>query len=168
MIWCFFRFTPYRLNPNVTLAWQLFIHPLCEVKIGKKATLVCEKNCTIGRNSTLATGRTGGIKLAESVFVNRNCCIVSLDEIEIQKNVSIGPNCCIYDHDHDLDNPGGYVTGKVTIKSNAWIGAGCVILKGVTIGENSVVAAGSVVTKDVPDNTILYQQRANNYKSRGK
>lgn len=40
------------------------------------------------------------------------------------------------------------------ICDNVFIGAKCIILKGVTIGENSVIGAGSVVTKNVPANQI--------------
>jgi maltose O-acetyltransferase len=41
------------------------------------------------------------------------------------------------------------------IEDRVWIGANCVILKGVTVGANSVIAAGSVVTKDVPPFSIF-------------
>lgn len=43
----------------------------------------------------------------------------------------------------------------IIIKSNAWIGMNCIILKGVTIGEGAIVGAGSVVTKDVSDWTVV-------------
>lgn len=42
----------------------------------------------------------------------------------------------------------------VVIKDNVFIGAHCLILKGVTIGENSVIGAVSIVTKNTPDNEI--------------
>lgn len=166
VVWCWFRFFMYRMRRNVDLSWRLFIHPLCEVQVGKNAFLICKKDCEIGRNSVISAVGSGRIDLSDKVFINRNCTLVAREEIEIQEKVSIGPNCCIYDHDHDLKNSGGFVTSKITIKTGAWIGAGCIILKGVTIGENSVVAAGAVVTKDVPDNTILYQQRICIYKPR--
>lgn len=43
---------------------------------------------------------------------------------------------------------------SVVIRDNVFIGAKCIILKGVTIGENSIIGAGSVVTKNVPANQI--------------
>ena len=42
----------------------------------------------------------------------------------------------------------------VIIKSHAFIGAHCIICKGVTIGECSMVAAGSVVVKDIPERQL--------------
>ena len=42
----------------------------------------------------------------------------------------------------------------VVIEEEAWIGTGCIILKGVTVGRGAVVAAGSIVTKTVPPYSI--------------
>jgi acetyltransferase-like isoleucine patch superfamily enzyme len=47
----------------------------------------------------------------------------------------------------------------IQIGNNVWIGANCVILKGVNIGDSAVIAAGSVVTKDVPADTVYYEKR---------
>ena len=47
------------------------------------------------------------------------------------------------------------LAAPIVVKSNCFIGAGALILKGVTIGENCIVAADAVVTKDVPDGTIV-------------
>lgn len=43
----------------------------------------------------------------------------------------------------------------VVIEKGAWLGARCIILKGVTIGEGAVIGAGAVVTCDVPPYTIV-------------
>lgn len=45
-------------------------------------------------------------------------------------------------------------SAPITIEEHAWIGAGCIILKGVTIGVRSVIGAGSVVTRDIPADCI--------------
>ena len=47
------------------------------------------------------------------------------------------------------------LAAPIVVKSNCFIGAGALILKGVTIGENCVVAANAVVTRDVPDGSIV-------------
>lgn len=48
----------------------------------------------------------------------------------------------------------GGATSPVVIKDGVFIGAHCIILKGVTIGEKSIIGAGSVVTKSIPDGEI--------------
>ena len=44
---------------------------------------------------------------------------------------------------------------KVEIGSDAWIGAGAIILPSVKIGEGAVIGAGSVVTKDVEAHVVV-------------
>lgn len=113
--------------------------------------------CTIyvGENASLSIGNNVGISQAS---------IICHKEIEIQDNVKIGGGTKIYDTDfHSVS----YITrhsfkedmsakkmAKVTIEHDVFIGAGCIILKGVTIGACSVVGAGSVVTKNVPSREI--------------
>lgn len=45
--------------------------------------------------------------------------------------------------------------GNITIGSDVWLCANCVILSGVTIGHGSVVANSAIVTKDVPPYAIV-------------
>jgi len=46
-------------------------------------------------------------------------------------------------------------SAPIIIEDVVWIGARCVILKGVTVGEGALVARNAVVTKDVPPYTIV-------------
>ena len=85
--------------------------------------------------------------------------VICRESISIGDGTTIGPHTCIYDHDHGREEGALYKTAPVTIRKNVWIGAGCIILKGVTIGDNSIIAAGSIVTKDVPADTIFLQKR---------
>lgn len=91
------------------------------------------------------------------------------EKLTIGNNVNLGGNCIIYDTDaHQLDylarrgerpaNPGDVQTcvqsAPVTIEDDVWVGANCIILKGVTIGARSVIGAGSVVTRSIPADSI--------------
>lgn len=52
------------------------------------------------------------------------------------------------------------------IEDNVWIGANCIIMKGVVIGEGSVIGANSVVTKDIPPYSIAVGMPAKVIKNR--
>lgn len=96
--------------------------------------------------------------LHEHVFINYDCSILDLcGEVTIEEGVMIAPRVSITTEGHPI-NPTHRLSleGKpVTLRKNAWIGLGAIILPGVTIGENSVVASGAVVTIDVPKNTLV-------------
>lgn len=108
------------------------------------------------------TTRQGHVIIGDHVGIS-SACIWSESEIRIGNHVNIGGDCLIMDTDaHPIDyierrKP---VTGDnvsslpIYIKDDVWIGARCIILKGVTIGERSVIGAGSVVTSDIPADCI--------------
>ena len=124
---------------------------------------------------------SGVIKIGKRTFINAGTNIISINEIEIGDDVTIGWNIYIYDHDsHSLDYRfrkddierqredfyanRNYIFSKdwstvksapVKICNKVWIGFNAIILKGVTIGEGAIVAAGAVVTKDVPAWTVV-------------
>lgn len=131
--------------------------------ISIKSKIFIEKNGVIhlkGRNVFEPNSyihSCGGKISIENTFINRNCVICSMGNIKIQSGVTIGPNTCIYDHNHAKESGNiekKYDIGEVVIGKNVWIGANCVILKGVHIGDNSIIGAGSVVTKDVKSNCV--------------
>lgn len=68
----------------------------------------------------------------------------------------------ITDHDHVFDDRElsaskcyKLISAPVVVENGAWLGEGCVILKGVKVGERAVVGANAVVTKDVPPFTVV-------------
>lgn len=99
------------------------------------------------------------------ISIGNNCAFsgVSLSSkvsIQIGDNVLVGANSMITDFDWhsfdplDRDNKNKIKAKKIIIEDNVWIGAYCIILKGVKIGKNTVIGGGSVVTKDMPENSI--------------
>lgn len=84
--------------------------------------------------------------------------------ITIGDNTIIGSGCLITDTDsHPIqmadrnrkDWPKYTKSKPISIGKNVFIGARCIVLKGVNIGDGAVIGAGSVVSKDVPANAIV-------------
>lgn len=91
--------------------------------------------------------------IGENVFFDTNFP----QNIVIEKNAWITLGCIILSHyikDTSKENKKHFVSGRVTLKRNCFLGARTIITNSVTIGENSIVGAGSVVTKDIPDNEV--------------
>lgn len=87
------------------------------------------------------------------------------EAIIIGNNVNIGADTIIMDNDsHSLNysdrRTRGYLdsfnnkSAKIVIGADAFIGARCIITKGVHIGDRAIVAAGSVVSKDIPADCV--------------
>ncbi|GAA0643359.1 sugar O-acetyltransferase [Brevundimonas lenta] len=112
-------------------------------EVGEGAVIRSPFHCDYGYN----------IRLGRGVFLNFNCVILDVCEVEIGELTQIGPGVQILTADHPRDpeqRAQGIEFGKpITIGRNVWIGGGAIILPGVTIGDDAVIGAGSVVTKDV-------------------
>ncbi len=83
------------------------------------------------------------------------------DSITIGNHVKIGACVLLTDTDaHPIDyvsrcfSNEGTKSAPIVIEDDVWIGAHCVVLKGVTIGARSIIGAGSVVTKNIPADCI--------------
>ena len=131
------------------------INPICRNIRGCIYTVTEDAKITIGNNVGISSA-----------------CIWSQTSITIGDNVNIGGDCLIMDsdaHPHNFMKRRGEFAievGKerylkeipskpITIGNDCWIGARCIILKGVNIGARSIIAAGSVVTKDIPEDCIV-------------
>ena len=143
-------------GPHFKCSLIQLISPGCDIEIGDKGTLHIQGRIHAEKN-TLISVRKGYLKFGQ-IYINRNSMIVCRNNITIGNGTTIGPNTVIYDHDHDIINRGRFKTSPVVIGERVWIGAGCIILKGVTIGNDSVIAAGSIVTKSVPENSVYYNE----------
>lgn len=119
----------------------------------KKAGMKIDKTCRINRPLFIDNNN---VEIGSGVFINSGCVMIATGGIKIGQNVLIAPDVKLCTANHALE-PVSRLKGEgslqpVTIKDNAWIGAGTIILPGVTIAENCVIAAGSVVTRSTePD-----------------
>jgi UDP-2-acetamido-3-amino-2,3-dideoxy-glucuronate N-acetyltransferase len=124
--------------PATTNIWQ-YVVVLPNANIGEHCNICA--HCFIEND----------VLIGNSVTVK--CGVYLWDGIVIEDNVQIGPNVTFTNDKYPRAKQRFHLQ-RTTIKKNASIGAGSVILGGVTIGESALIGAGSVVTKDVPANEL--------------
>ncbi|MDE6972712.1 MAG: acyltransferase [Lachnospiraceae bacterium] len=106
----------------------------------------------------------GFLEIGSHCFFNINTSITCMKHIKIGDYCKFGNNLVIVDHDHDFKGSGKeFPAAEIEIGSHVWVGAGCIILKGVKIGDHAVIAAGSVVRKDVPAGSMYCDKREGFY-----
>lgn len=133
--------------------------------IGSGATIQCN-NLTIGswlyscegleigaggcnsKDSNVTVGHRVGI--FERVLINPN------SEVTIGDNCGIGREVQIWTHGAWLDPLAGFPSdfGPVSIGSNVWLPARCVILPNTSIGDNCVIGINSIVNKSIPAGSL--------------
>lgn len=140
------------------------------IKNGGKIVINSEFSCNsglrynpIGNNNKcrFIIKKDAYLKIGKNVGIS-NTTIYCSKFIEIGDNVTIGSSCQIWDTDFHPINPNDRflklneksISKNIIIRENVFIGAMCIILKGVQIGRNSVIGAGSVVSKNIPENEV--------------
>ncbi len=76
------------------------------------------------------------------------------NKVIIGDHVLISWDVNIIEYDYHAPGGGQPEPIPIAIEDEVWIGARCIVTKGVVIGKGAIVAAGSVVTKSVPPYTL--------------
>ena len=135
-------------------------HKLARIRLGRNVSIlneIAENPAGITHPTVLCACQPGAeLIIADNVGIS-GAILYAWKRIEIGEGVFIGADAMVYDSDfHSLEaadrrqgdrNP---EVAPVVIGPEVWLGARCMVLKGVTIGRGAVVAAGAIVTKDVP------------------
>ena len=143
---------------------QLGLEKGCRISIGENFRVFSGKSVgiTTDAQSKIIVQSSGSLKIGNQVGIT-NTSIVCTDSISIGDYTIIGAGSLIIDSNfHDVNwearrirlGVDTAVHRPVVIGEDCFIGARCIICKGVTIGARSVVAAGSVVVSDIPAGEI--------------
>lgn len=139
----------------------------CSFRIAMKRNtkFIVGKNFRTRNNVSFRIYNEGRVTVGNNCFFNDGCSINCQKKIEIGNNLICGQNVMFFDHDHDYKNDiNNFVRDEIKIGNNVWIGANCIILKGVTIGDNAVIAAGTIIKNDIEGNKMVYQKRITAFK----
>ncbi|MCD7820087.1 MAG: acyltransferase, partial [Lachnospiraceae bacterium] len=148
----------------LSITGRIAVHGPGNISIGNDVSIHSSPNVNPvagGSRTHLRTEAAGKLLIGNHVGISHSA-ITAFESIIIDDNALIGSNCMICDTDFHsigyeqrMEHPDTHVkTAAIHIGEGAFIGARCIILKGVSIGRHSVIGAGSVVTKNVPDNEI--------------
>jgi acetyltransferase-like isoleucine patch superfamily enzyme len=115
-------------------------------------------NCNLGNHTNFnifSTSLGHSVIIENDVFIGSSCHFNIGKQIKIASNCMVASGCSFIDNDHGSEK--GQLLRKqngkfapIVIAEDCWLGANCIILKGVTIGKGAVVAAGAVVNKSIP------------------
>lgn len=170
-----FKMIKVEYGANMNVRNKIYIIGPGKIRIGKNFTYSSGDNInSVSRNlrggmHTMTDEAV--IEIGDNVGISASC-IRSMVRVKIGNNVQIGADCLImdtdshpldytkrrYDYEHSIHRDSYFQDipkAPITIDDDVWIGARCIILKGVHIGARSIVAAGSIVTKDVPTDCIV-------------
>ena len=108
---------------------------------------------------SIVVSRGAELSIGNNTYFNEDCMISVKSQVTIGSNCKFGPGVKIFDNNHFFKRESG-VSGKcvaapIIIGENSWVGANCVILKGVSIGRNCVIGAGCVIRENIPDYSIV-------------
>lgn len=132
--------------------WNVF-------QVDDKASFIIGTN-VICRNFENFHVSSGKLILHNGVFINNSCSFNCMERIEIGAGTMMGEGVRFYDHDHvytaEKIEKWQWTTEPIRVGRDCWIGSNVTILKGVTIGDNTIIGAGCLVRKDIPDNSVVY------------
>ena len=140
------------------------------------------RRVTIGDGCSLHRGVTfwthwygaghGEIVLGRRVTMLTHVTLNSWERITVGDDSAFGDGCYVQDNDHGTE-PGTPVMRQpchgapIAIGRDVWLGARCIVLKGVTVGDGTVVGAGSVVVKSLPAGVVAVGVPCRAVKRRG-
>lgn len=153
-------------------------------KIGKRVRIFKTKirchSFTLGDESKIYDNtifHDGSVFIGNHSVIRENCDFWAVNggDIVIGNDVMIAAKCYFVTCDHGTALNGIPMRKQklcgikqITVEDDVWIGAHCVILKGVTIHKGAVIGANSTVTRDIPENAIAVGSPAKVIKYREK
>jgi len=146
-LWWIVQATVFRWSPLFAFGFRRWLLRRFGAEIGKNvlvppsATVIYPWRLSIGDNSWIGEG----------------VVLYTVAEIQIGENavVSQCSYLCTGSHDYSLPSFPTFAR-KISIESEAWLGAGVFVAPGVTVGQGAVIGARSSVFADMPARMVCF------------
>lgn len=139
----------------------------CYIEMAANSTLHFTGRASIRGEAHIVLGEGARVVVGNHCILRERLWLAAQQEVTLADGAGTGQDTMILDSDvHPIIIDGKWERphGAVHIGKNVWVGAHCIILKGVTIGEESIIGAGSLVTKDIPDHVLALGRPAKPYR----
>lgn len=131
-----------------------------------KRALLRWRGATVGKGVKIWRGvwvdEYRGLSLGPDVTIGKSVMLLCGGGVRVGERTMIGHGSQIISGGHRIPASrnestrwSGPELGLIEIGSDAWIGAGAIILPGVTVGNGAIVAAGAVVSSPVNDYCVV-------------
>ena len=128
---------------------------------GNNNKVIIGKRCQLCQTNTIfITGDNNTVEIGDHVYFDQNVSLVCCEGTSIR----IGDDCMLANgvrlrtsDQHPIYNGASERINfpqNVTVGNHVWIGATCVVMKGVEIGKGSIIGINSMVTKSIPENVV--------------
>lgn len=126
-------------------SFKIFLLKLFGAKIGKGVVIKPHVNIKYPWRLTIGN----------NVWIGEEVWIDNLDDVMIEDNVCISQGAMLLCGNHNYKKESfDLITGKITIKEGAWIGAKSLVGPSVTVNENAILSVSSVATQNLDANGI--------------
>lgn len=149
------------LNCDPTAIWDYGYGDLDAIELGANITVLAHVEIVVVKRSRFSSqegrlimGDRSGFAVGANVRAAGGVISLGADSGIGQYSVLVAATHSLRPGENHLRSVYDESRTGVTIGTNVWVGAHCVVLPGVTIGDNAVIAAGSVVNRSVPANEI--------------
>jgi acetyltransferase-like isoleucine patch superfamily enzyme len=151
----YFRLIALRNGSWISLFATLDVEPGGRVVVGRGVRVIKGTIMTVARGATLRIG--------DGAWIGPYNVIYCAKAVTIGRGTRVSHFCSIVDNDYDFRAPEQYFHAPKTMEAisigeNAWLGAGCTVLKGVEIGSRCIIGANSLLRAGkIPDGSICYR-----------
>lgn len=160
MIFRLFKYLSMLLYPFIYF-YDRFISVHIEELHGKfVASRIKNKGIDLRIHGKIIVHDFDKLSIGNYTRIGRNCFFFCKGGLKIGDNVQFSRNITVYTANHNfksdvLPYDNSYLTGRVVIGNNVWIGMNASILPNIKIGDNAIIGLGAIITKDVPENAIV-------------